>query len=75
MDVGFYAGMLPAVIGIAPAIGLNFALYETFKGAIDGPLKSLQAGKLGNFIGSGLCGALAGGTSKFIVYPLVSTGT
>lgn len=71
--LGFYAGMVPAVIGIAPAMGLNFALYETFKAAVDGPLKSLQAGALGNFLGSGLCGALAGGTSKFIVYPLVTS--
>jgi len=28
---GFYAGLTPAVVGITPYMGLNFALYESFK--------------------------------------------
>jgi hypothetical protein len=34
-----------------------------------------KEGTLAAVLRKGLCGAVAGGTSKFIVYPLVSTGT
>jgi hypothetical protein len=95
---GFYAGLTPAVVGITPYIGLNFAIYETMKSlfepiALTGPptskdkaasaneiLKSSAQGRkshtpgsiLANLVKNGLCGAVAGGTSKFLVYPLVS---
>ncbi len=62
---------MPAVVGITPYMGLNYAIYETFKHAIDGPLKDLKVGIVGNLLGTGFCGAVAGGTSKFLVYPLV----
>lgn len=28
-----YRGLLPTLLGIAPYVGLNFAVYETLKGA------------------------------------------
>eukprot|EP01035_Chromulina_nebulosa_P017222 gene17222-22745_t len=72
---GFFAGITPAVIGIAPYMGLNFALYEAFtiltsypKEILDDNSKLKQT--LSAVFNHGLCGALAGGTSKFIVYPL-----
>eukprot|EP01038_Epipyxis_sp_PR26KG_P005925 gene5925-8172_t len=78
---GFYAGLTPAVIGIAPYMGLNFALYETFKTLSTIPLlksDNIQSSNVNStetkqplsLLSKGLCGGLAGGTSKFIVYPL-----
>mmetsp|Transcript_32572 Transcript_32572/g.49841 ORF Transcript_32572/g.49841 Transcript_32572/m.49841 type:complete len:174 (-) Transcript_32572:3128-3649(-) len=58
---GFYAGSFPAVVQIIPYMGLNFALYESImRWQKEAP--SVQK--------SGLAGFIAGGTSKFIVYPL-----
>lgn len=63
-------------------MGLNFALYETFKqlasgvplevgssdaGTAEKPKRSFVKGTMIN----GLCGGLGGGLSKIIVYPLV----
>ena len=31
--VGLYKGLSPTLLGIAPYVGLNFAVYETLKGA------------------------------------------
>ena len=108
MFSGFYAGLSPALIGITPYMGLNFAIYESVKSFSESPFfkfnlkeKYLLKNKIspslssnlikekdqekGKFLGKesesesalaavfrkGLCGAVAGGTSKFIVYPLV----
>lgn len=30
--VGLYKGLSPTLLGIAPYVGLNFAVYETLKG-------------------------------------------
>jgi hypothetical protein len=69
-------------------MGLNFAIYESTKtfsespffrmnskngykeGLKDGNIKT--EGTVSAMLRKGLCGAIAGGTSKFIVYPLVS---
>jgi hypothetical protein len=69
-------------------MGLNFAIYESTKtfsespffhmnskngykeGLEDGNIKT--EGTVSAMLRKGLCGAIAGGTSKFIVYPLVS---
>mmetsp|Transcript_27838 Transcript_27838/g.26668 ORF Transcript_27838/g.26668 Transcript_27838/m.26668 type:complete len:369 (+) Transcript_27838:132-1238(+) len=87
---GFYAGLSPALVGITPYMGLNFALYESAKTFSEslllkynnkinsndgknlpfGSSSGTGAGALGNFVRKGLCGAVAGGTSKFLVYPL-----
>lgn len=72
-----YRGLVPTLMGIAPYVGLNFAVYETLKGfvmsrvfddddhreqvAIDDELPITL--KL-------MCGALAGATAQSITYPL-----
>ena len=57
---GFYAGAGPAAIQIIPYMGINFALYDYFTRTFD----SKSVG------GAGLAGTIAGGTSKFLVYPM-----
>jgi hypothetical protein len=82
--VGFYAGLTPAMVGITPQMGLNFALYESFKAlasgvdAVDAEGKAVSKQKdsfLKGTILKGLCGGAAGGLSKLTVYPLVRTVT
>lgn len=85
---GFYAGLSPALVGITPYMGLNFAIYESTKTFSESPFFQMNSkfgykegledgntkaeGTLSAMLRKGLCGAIAGGTSKFIVYPLVS---
>jgi solute carrier family 25 (mitochondrial thiamine pyrophosphate transporter), member 19 len=75
--LGFYAGLAPAVVGITPYMGLNFAFYEGFRNLIQEPLQRFLSSHKGSatsvishIVSNGICGALAGGASKFIVYPL-----
>ncbi len=77
--LGFYAGVGPAVVGITPYVGLNFAIYETLKKFVESldskPSSSQQSSttsKILNLLRTGAIGGIAGGCSKFIVYPLVS---
>ena len=71
---GFYAGLPIGIAGVAPYMGLNFALYETVKTCsspfydrfklhepVNAGLKTLV---------DGITGGLAGGVSKLLVYPL-----
>jgi solute carrier family 25 thiamine pyrophosphate transporter 19 len=73
---GFYAGLGPAVIGIAPYMGLNFALYENSKQLLakldryEPEKHSVVMNAVVNTLKQGLCGAFAGGLSKILVYPL-----
>lgn len=92
---GFYAGLTPAVVGITPYMGLNFAIYETMKiltmktKTLVPPLSSSSSflpslpfisklhqkysneiDKVQEISQKFVCGAVAGGLSKFIVYPL-----
>ena len=93
---GFYAGLTPAVVGITPYMGLNFAIYELMKilliknklqipiptspspsSSFSIPVISNLATKYSKEINQiqeisqkFLCGAVAGGFSKFAVYPL-----
>jgi hypothetical protein len=69
-------------------MGLNFAIYESTKTFSESPFFQMNSknvykeglgdgntkteGTLSAVLRKGLCGAIAGGTSKFIVYPLVS---
>lgn len=55
-----FAGSGPAVLGIIPYMGLNFALYDYL----------IRNGKKKGVGEAGMAGAIAGGTSKIIVYPL-----
>ena len=57
-----YAGVSPALIGIFPYMGLNFTIYDK--------MKYLISNKDNKYITNGISGAIAGGLSKFLVYPL-----
>ena len=81
---GLYTGLPAALVGIMPYMGLNFALYETVKKISKQPKwKSIDGGanpessstrlarkEMINVIYNGACGAVAGGLSKFMVFPL-----
>ena len=82
---GFFNGLTPAVIGIAPYMGLNFALYDAFKNlahrsdsflpwhtySSGGDNKSKGREKPAyTILKNSLSGAAAGGISKTLVYPL-----
>ena len=68
---GFYAGLPAAVIGISPAIGMNFMFYETLQS-----LKKVKGGDgndqsvIAKFLGDSMAGGVAGGMSKILIYPL-----
>jgi solute carrier family 25 thiamine pyrophosphate transporter 19 len=55
---GFFAGAQPAVVQVIPYMGLNFLLYEFFVS------RDPSVGT------SGMTGAVSGGVSKIVVYPL-----
>ena len=57
---GFYVGSGPAVLQIIPYMGLNFALYDYLS----------NHNKITSVLQSGWAGAIAGGASKLLVYPL-----
>lgn len=58
---GFFAGSGAAVVQIVPYMGFSFAVYDTLTRLSD------REGLLGN---SGIAGAIAGGSSKLLVYPM-----
>lgn len=55
-----FAGSGPAVLGIVPYMGLNFALYDYL----------VRKGDRVNIRDAGAAGAISGGVSKLVVYPL-----
>jgi solute carrier family 25 thiamine pyrophosphate transporter 19 len=55
-----FAGSGPAVLGIIPYMGLNFALYDYL----------VRTGDRVKVSDAGTAGAISGGVSKLIVYPL-----
>ena len=57
---GFYAGVCPALVQIVPYMGLNFAFYDRF----------VRMSDRHNVGDSAVAGAVAGGLSKFLVYPM-----
>lgn len=72
--------MIPAVVGITPQMGLNFALYEAFKSVtatigstvdVTDSTKTKKDSMAFATLKKGFCGGAAGGISKLIVYPLV----
>lgn len=65
---GFYAGLGPAIIGITPYVGLNFSLYETLKTLTE--RFNDPNNPVGAVIRKGALGGIAGGTAKFLLYPL-----
>ena len=87
---GFYVGLSPALVGITPYMGLNFALFESFSALaaraetsgrearrpIALPTTNSNSNSRSNSGGllalsrNAVCGGMAGGLSKFVVYPL-----
>lgn len=61
-----YRGLSPTLMGIAPYVGLNFAVYETLKVHF---LSHSQDTQLSVPLRLG-CGAVAGATAQSITYPL-----
>jgi len=57
---GFFVGVGPAIAQIIPYMGINFAVYDYI-------VRKSHNREVG---GSGIAGAVAGATSKFLVYPL-----
>lgn len=55
---GFFAGVGPALYGIVPYMGFNFLIYEK----LSGDRRTTSS--------AGLSGAISGGLSKLLVYPL-----
>lgn len=55
-----FAGSGPAILGIVPYMGLNFALYDYL-------VRQSDRVKVSD---AGTAGAISGGVSKFVVYPL-----
>lgn len=55
-----FAGCGPAVLGIIPYMGLNFAIYDHL----------VKKGERIKVIDAGIAGLISGGASKFLVYPL-----
>ena len=82
---GFYKGLAPALAGVGPYMGLNFALYEAGMSLITQhyPLHALSSANGTNIgtegtdtnknhiaIRAGLAGGVSGTLSKLTVYPL-----
>jgi hypothetical protein len=75
---GFYAGSLPAIVGVAPYMGFSFTIYEFLK--FNGIYNNNTSNIINNnnnkkrdfkmFLKQGVCGGISGGLSKIIVYPL-----
>ena len=84
--IGFFSGVTPAVVGIVPYMGLNFTLFEKFKGILASIEESrllnrsvhthgkdvdvFHASFLSKLLGTSAAGGAAGGISKIIVDPL-----
>jgi solute carrier family 25 thiamine pyrophosphate transporter 19 len=84
---GFFTGMGPAVLGVAPYMGLNFALYESMNRYVESlthnnnellldtdftssPTGSPLRQTVVSILQKGASGGVAGGLSKFLVFPL-----
>jgi hypothetical protein len=64
---GFYLGVWPSMMGIAPYLGVEFAVYEGLKAVakkVEGEDMTVDKGKLL------LCGATAGTAGQVVAYPI-----
>lgn len=75
---GLYTGLLPALLGVGPYMGLNFMFYEALRQRFlfyHHPNPAAHERKEEwtaiSLLLSGSAGAIAGGVSKLIVYPMV----
>lgn len=72
--IGFFSGAGPAVVGVTPFIGMNFALYESLKSFTDHdniPPPKTKTQHVLRMLKKGILGGIAGGVSKLTLYPLV----
>lgn len=60
-----YRGLLPTVLGVAPYVGLNFAVYEHVRKLVtpEGMAHPTPLGKL-------VAGAISGGVAQTLTYPM-----
>lgn len=60
-----YRGLVPTVMGVAPYVGLNFAVYEHIRKLVtpDGMTSPTGWGKL-------MAGAISGAVAQSITYPM-----
>lgn len=65
----FYKGWLPSVIGVVPYVGLNFAVYESLKGALLAHRGLSDERQLGVWERLA-AGAAAGSVGQTVAYPL-----
>ena len=68
---GFYAGLGPTLVGVTPYIGLNFALYDMAKKAVESSEEDAKGkNSIMSTVKKSIAGGFAGTTSKLMVYPL-----
>lgn len=72
-----YRGLFPTILGIAPYVGLNFAIYESLKGHVLSRLLSVDDQRDQVVVDNELpvrwklsCGAISGATAQSVSYPL-----
>ena len=63
--VALYRGLLPTILGVAPYVGINFAVYENLRKWItpEGQKNPTGVGKL-------IAGAISGAVAQSITYPM-----
>lgn len=66
---GFYRGLSPAIMQIAPQMGLQFGFYSLFVGLWNRSKGAWTVKTPGN-LESLICGSVAGVLSKILIYPL-----
>ncbi|KAL4241064.1 hypothetical protein ACF0H5_001842 [Mactra antiquata] len=66
---GFYKGLTPAILGVAPQMGLQFGFYALFQNIWNDAFR-LPKGHHPGKIESLICGSGSGFVSKLITYPL-----
>jgi solute carrier family 25 thiamine pyrophosphate transporter 19 len=68
---GFCAGLGPTLVGVTPYIGLNFALYDIAKKAVESSEEDAKGkNSIMSTVKKSIAGGFAGTTSKLMVYPL-----
>lgn len=73
-ELGIYSGFGAALVGVVPYMGINFALNGYFRRLLDNKnlfyLTSAHDDSNYSILSSAISGALSGGISKLLVYPL-----
>ncbi|KAK7208174.1 mitochondrial carrier domain-containing protein [Myxozyma melibiosi] len=61
--LALYRGIIPTIIGVAPYVGLNFAVYESMREMVADDDGNIGAG------GKLFCGAVSGAVAQTLTYP------